>query len=149
MRTYTQKSKWYPILEMLCALGNHSVIHTSSCKRVHEFASNHCECDSGNVIWKKTRLGFGIRTKIRMASEIRFPAKPHSTPLFFCGPLLIGEDLLAGGDTPPLRDRFSNLLLQVKAYFLYMRTNIVPLSCFFHHLAVSSCLVFYLEAFLS
>ena len=106
----TQKSKWCPILEMLCDLGNHSVIHTSSCKRVHEFASNHCECDSGNVTWRKTRLGFGIRTKIRMASEIRFPAKPPPHPPFFHSSLLIGEDLLAGGDTPPLRDRFSNLL---------------------------------------
>ena len=67
---------------MHCALGNHSVIHTASCKRVHEFTSNHYECDSGNVIWKKTRLGFGFLTKIRVASEIRFPAYPPLHPLF-------------------------------------------------------------------
>ena len=53
---------------------NHSVIHTASCKLVHEFANNHYECDWGNVIWNKTRLGFGILTKIRMASGIRFSA---------------------------------------------------------------------------
>ena len=53
---------------------NYSVIHTASCKLVHEFAYNHYECDWGNVIWNKTRLGFGILTKIRMASGIRFSA---------------------------------------------------------------------------
>jgi len=28
----------------------HSVIYTMSCKSVYEFANNHYECDSGNVI---------------------------------------------------------------------------------------------------
>ena len=90
-------------------LGNHSVIHKMSCKRVHEFANDHYECDLGNAIWKKTILGFGILTKIRIASEIRFPA--NSFPPLLNDPLLIGEDVLAGGDTPPLRNRFSNLSL--------------------------------------
>ena len=87
-------------------LAKHSVIHTASYKLVHEFANNHYECDLGNVIWKKTRQGFGTQTKIKMASGIKFPPNPPS----FHDPLLTREDVLEGGDSPPLRDRFSNLI---------------------------------------
>ena len=90
-------------------LANHSVIHTVSYKLVHEFVNNHYECDLGNVIWKKTRLGFGTQTKIRIASGIKFSTNPPP-PTSFHDPLLIGEDVLEGGDTPPLRDRFPNLI---------------------------------------
>jgi len=85
VHTCTQKSKWCLIVEMLCTLWSleSSIfwltiqLSTASCKLVHEFANNHYECDLGNVIWKKPRLGFGnILTKIRMASRIWFPCYP-------------------------------------------------------------------------
>ena len=129
-------------------LANHSVIHTVSYKLVHEFASNHYECDLGNVIWKKIRLGFGAQTKIRMASGIMFPANPLPLPSW---PPFNWRRCVGGRWYPSLKGPFLqfNLSFQVKAYLLYMRTVIVPLSCFCLHLAVLCCLLFYLEASLS
>ena len=135
---------------MLCDLGNHSVIHTSSCKRVHEFARNHCECDSGNVIWRKTRLGFGIRTKIRMASEI----SPHPTSLFSLPPLN-WRRLVGGRWYPSLKGPFLQSSAPGKSVLSLYENKyctsvlLLPLSCCFILLSflpwsflVMTCLTF-------
>ena len=138
-------------------LGNHSVIHSMSCKRVHEFAIDHYECDSGNAIWKKTRLGFGILTKIRIASEIRLPVNPLPSPSFQWPPF--NRRRRAGGRWYPcLKGPFLQSFASAKSVLSLYESNyctsvLLPLwSCCFvlfgflpWSFLVVTCLTFTLE----